>query len=114
MGNLRRVCKLAFAGLLLVVLVCLAFISLALHTLEARYSSLSSGLTVEKADQAVGALFRARVLQWDDIPEIYTEHHVPRLGSVVREYEFLGISGLSVIVIFDKEGFLYLKIPVYE
>lgn len=112
-----RLHKLILGGLALLVLPYLGFIAflyVALHILEAKYDGLRAGLTVEETDRIVGDLFRARTMRWDEIPEIYTEGYVERTGSVVRDYGFLGLSDLNIVVIYDEEGFVYLKIPCYE
>jgi len=88
--------------------------SLALFTLEAKYDALSDGLTVEDTDEVMGFLFRARMINWGDIPEIYTGHYVERSGTVARDYRFLGVSSLNIVVVYDGEGLSYLHIPIYE
>ena len=114
MSKLWQLCILVLVGPVLLVLSYLVFMSLALHTLEAKYDALNDGLTVEQTDRIMGGLFHAPMVQWDDIPEIYTGHYVERTGSVVRDYRFFGIGGLNIIVVYDEEGLSYLHIPIYE
>ena len=105
---------LALGGLVLLVLTYLGFMSLALHTLGAKYDGLTAGLTVEQTDRLMGGFFSAQTIQWNDIPEIYTGHYVEKPGSVVHEYRFLGMRALNIVAIYDAEGHLYLYIPCYE
>lgn len=114
MRKLGQLCVLAIGCLALLVLAYLGFGSLALLTLEAKYDGLTAGLTVEQTDRLMGGFFSAEMIEWDDIPEAYTEGYVEKPGSVVHEYKFFGISALNIVTIYDAEGHLYLYIPCYE
>lgn len=114
MGKLWQVCLVGVLGIAFLVLVYLGFMLLALHTLETKYVGLDKGLTVEETDRLMGFLFRARTIDWDDIPEIFTESMDESKAGVIREYEFFGVNGLSIVVLYDREGSSYLRIPIYE
>jgi len=114
MKKLWKVCVVLVVVCLLPVLTYLVFGTLAIFTLEEKYDALSDGLTVEETNEIMGFLFRARIIDWDDIPKIYTGHYVEKSGSVARDYRFFGISALSIIVVYDEEGLSYLHIPIYE
>lgn len=100
--------------LVFVVIAFLVFMGLALRTLESKDSELSTGLSVEEVDRYMGRSFRSRIIRWGDIPDAYAEWYVAKNGDAIREYSFLGLSGLSIVVIFNEEGHSYSKIPVYE
>lgn len=114
MGKLLRVSGYVLGGGVLVVLAVVVFMWLALSTLEAKYSGLSKGQPIEATERNIGYWFHAKRIQWNDIPEIYTDGRVARAGFEIREYSFLGLSGLDIVVVFDEEGQLYLGIPIYE
>lgn len=114
MKSLWKICVVLVVVCLLSVLTYLVFGVLAIFTLEGKYDSLTSGLTVEETDRIMGFPFQARTINWDDIPKIYTEHYVARTGAIVREYKFFGISALNIVVVYDENGRSYLKIPCYE
>jgi hypothetical protein len=99
---------------ILPVLTYLVFGGLAIFTLEAKYETLRDGMTIEETDRFMGFLFRGQMMDWDDIPKIYTGHYVQRASSVVRSYRFLGVGALSIVVVYDEKGFSYLHIPIYE
>lgn len=109
-----RILVSILACFVIVVIAFLVFMNSALRTLESKDSGLGAGLSVEEVDRYMGHSFRSQIISWGDIPDAYAEWYVARDGDLIREYSFLSLSGLSIIVIFDEEGHSYSKIPIYE
>ena len=86
----------------------------ALNTLEAKYTGLSGGMTVEETDRFMGSRFSAQTIEWDDIPEAWSVGTEMRQGGSVRDYQLHGLGGLNIIVLYDEDGHLYSSIPCYE
>ncbi|MCF6284656.1 MAG: hypothetical protein L3K26_05665 [Candidatus Hydrogenedentes bacterium] len=121
MDKERQLLKLLLWGLSLLVVTCLVlvvaylvFTFVALGILEARDDGLHAGLTVAETDRLMGVLFHAQTIDWADIPVIYTPHYTERSGGVIREYQFLGVDALNIVVLYDEEQRSWLSIPIYE
>lgn len=83
-----------------------------LEVLNARYDNLRAGMTAKEVDEAMGWLFVAREI--DVLPDGYSDIDTGELIGLIREYRLLGIKGLNIIVIYDRDGFSTLSIDCFE
>ena len=116
-----RLLERILRGLGALILACMIFVAawlsfmfVALGTLEDRYTGLRAGLTVEETDVFMGGLFQVQTKTWDDIPTIYTAGYTEKPGGTVREYQFLGLDFLNIVVLYDGKQRSWLHIPCYE